>query len=43
MTPALLQPGVMSGTNNNLERLTGRKPMSVGEFAHAHSDVLDPK
>jgi NAD(P)H dehydrogenase (quinone) len=36
------QHGVMSGMNNNVERLTGRKPMSVGEFAHAHSDVLNP-
>jgi uncharacterized protein YbjT (DUF2867 family) len=37
------QHGVMSGMNNNVERLTGRKPMSVGEFARAHSDVLNPK
>jgi NAD(P)H dehydrogenase (quinone) len=36
------QHGVMSGMNNNVERLTGRKPMSVGEFARAHSDVLNP-
>jgi hypothetical protein len=26
------QHGVMSGMNDNVERLTGRKPMSVGEF-----------
>ena len=25
------------------QRLTGRKPMSVGGFALAHSDVLNPK
>jgi NAD(P)H dehydrogenase (quinone) len=37
------QRGVMSGVNDNVERLTGRKPMSVGEFARAHSDVLNPK
>ena len=37
------QHGVMSGMNNNVERLTGRKPMSVGEFARAHSDILNPK
>ena len=37
------QHGVMSGMNNNVERLTGRKPMSVGEFARAHLDVLNPK
>jgi NAD(P)H dehydrogenase (quinone) len=37
------QHGVMSGMNDNVERLTGRKPMSVGEFARAHSDVLNPK
>ena len=29
--------------NDNIERLTGRKPMSVGEFARAHADVLNPK
>jgi NAD(P)H dehydrogenase (quinone) len=37
------QHGVMSGMNDNVERLTGRKPMSVGEFARAHADVLNPK
>jgi len=37
------QHGVMSGMNDNVERLTGRKPMSVGEFARAHLDVLNPK
>jgi NAD(P)H dehydrogenase (quinone) len=37
------QHGVMSGMNDNVERLTGRKPMSVGVFARAHLDVLNPK
>ena len=36
------QHGVMGGMNDNVERLTGRKPMSVGEFARAHSDQLNP-
>jgi len=40
---AAYQNGVMSGMNDNVERLTGRKPMSVDEFARAHSDVLNPK
>jgi NAD(P)H dehydrogenase (quinone) len=37
------QHGVMSGMNDNVERLTGRKPMSVGAFARAHADVMNPK
>jgi NAD(P)H dehydrogenase (quinone) len=37
------QTGHMSGADNNVEKLTGRKPMSVGEFARAHSDILNPK
>jgi hypothetical protein len=37
------QQGVMAGMNDNVERLTGRKPMSVGEFARKHVDVLNPK
>jgi uncharacterized protein YbjT (DUF2867 family) len=37
------QHGVMSGMNDNVERLTGRKPMSVTEFARAHLDLLNPK
>lgn len=36
------QRGVMSGMNDNVERLTGRKPMTVGEFARAHIDKLNP-
>ena len=35
------QKGHMSGADNNVERLTGRKPMTVGEFARAHVDVLN--
>ena len=37
------QTGHMSGADHNVEKLTGRKPMSVGEFARAHSDILNPK
>jgi NAD(P)H dehydrogenase (quinone) len=37
------QHGVMSGMNDNVERLTGRKPMSVAEFARAHSGILNPQ
>ena len=35
------QKGHMSGADNNVEKLTGRRPMTVGEFAHAHADVLN--
>jgi NAD(P)H dehydrogenase (quinone) len=37
------QRGVMSGMNDNVEKLTGRKPMSVKEFARVHADRLNPK
>jgi NAD(P)H dehydrogenase (quinone) len=37
------QHGVMAGMNDVVERLTGRKPMSVAEFARAHSAQLNPK
>jgi NAD(P)H dehydrogenase (quinone) len=37
------QHGVMSGADNNIERLTGQKPMTVGEFARAHLAQLNPK
>ena len=37
------QHGVMGGMNDNVERLSGRKPMSVGEFARADADQLNPK
>ena len=35
------QHGVMSGADDNVERLTGRRSMTVGEFARAHADVLN--
>jgi NAD(P)H dehydrogenase (quinone) len=35
--------GVMSGMNDNVERLSGQKPMSVGDFARLHLDELNPK
>jgi NAD(P)H dehydrogenase (quinone) len=35
------QKGHMSGADNNVEGLTGRRSMTVGEFAHAHADVLN--
>jgi hypothetical protein len=36
------QNGVMSGADDNVERLTGRKPMTVSEFARAHAKQLNP-
>ena len=33
--------GAMSGADDNVERLTGRRSMTVGEFARAHADVLN--
>lgn len=35
--------GSMSGADNNIEKLTGRRSMTVGEFALAHIDVLNPR
>ena len=35
------QHGHMSGSDNNVEKLTGRRSMTVGEFARAHADVLN--
>lgn len=35
------QNGHMSGADNNVERLTGRRPMTVGEFARAHAGLLN--
>jgi NAD(P)H dehydrogenase (quinone) len=35
------QHGHMSGADNNVEKLTGRRSMTVGEFARAHLDVLN--
>jgi NAD(P)H dehydrogenase (quinone) len=37
------QHGVMAGMNDNIERLTGQKPMSVGEFARAKLGPTEPK
>ncbi|MCW6512055.1 NmrA family NAD(P)-binding protein [Lichenifustis flavocetrariae] len=35
------QNGVMSGADDNVERLTGRGSMTVGEFARAHAATLN--
>ena len=35
------QLGAMSGADDNIEKLTGRRSMTVGEFARAHADVLN--
>ncbi|MCT9114099.1 NmrA family NAD(P)-binding protein [Streptomyces mirabilis] len=35
------QNGHMSGADNNVEKLTGRRSMTVGEFARAHADLLN--
>jgi NAD(P)H dehydrogenase (quinone) len=35
------QHGHMSGADNTVEMLTGRRSMTVGEFARAHADVLN--
>jgi NAD(P)H dehydrogenase (quinone) len=35
------QHGHMSGADDNVEKLTGRRSMTVGEFARAHADVLN--
>ena len=37
------QHGHMAGADNNIEKLTGQKPMTVGEFAHVHLAQLNPK
>jgi NAD(P)H dehydrogenase (quinone) len=37
------QHGHMSGADNNVEKLTGRRSMTVGEFARAHADVLNAR
>src|ERR1700712_1043332 len=34
------QHGHMAGADNNIEKLTGRRSMTVGEFAHLHADQL---
>jgi uncharacterized protein YbjT (DUF2867 family) len=35
------QHGHMSGADNNVEKLTGRRSMTIGEFARAHAEVLN--
>ncbi|MBV6822053.1 NmrA family NAD(P)-binding protein [Pseudomonas sp. PD9R] len=35
--------GRMSGADNNVETLTGRRSMTVGEFARLHADTLNGK
>jgi uncharacterized protein YbjT (DUF2867 family) len=35
--------GRMAGSDNNVEQLTGRRSMTVGEFARLHADVLNRK
>jgi uncharacterized protein YbjT (DUF2867 family) len=37
------QHGHMSGADNNVEKLTGHRSMTVGEFARAHANVLNGK
>ena len=37
------QNGHMSGADNNVEVLTGRRSMTVGEFARQHADKLNGK
>ena len=37
------QHGHMSGADDNVEKLTGRRSMTVGEFARAHADVLNAR
>jgi NAD(P)H dehydrogenase (quinone) len=37
------QHGRMSEADNNVEKLTGRRSMTVGEFARTHADVLNAK
>jgi uncharacterized protein YbjT (DUF2867 family) len=37
------QNGAMSGADNNVEKLTGRRAMTVGEFALAHADLINGK
>jgi hypothetical protein len=37
------QHGVMAGMNDNVEGLTGQKPMTVATFARAHVDQLNPQ
>jgi NAD(P)H dehydrogenase (quinone) len=36
------QNGVTGGTNDNVERLTGRRPLSVQGFVEKHRDAFEP-
>jgi NAD(P)H dehydrogenase (quinone) len=33
----------MGGSDNNIEKLTGQRSMTVGEFARAHADQLNAR
>jgi hypothetical protein len=35
------QHGHMAGADNNVERITGRRSMTVGEFARLHADQIN--
>jgi uncharacterized protein YbjT (DUF2867 family) len=35
------QAGRLSGVDDNIEKLTGRRAMTVGEYARAHADILN--
>jgi hypothetical protein len=35
--------GHMSGGDNNIEKLIGRRSMTVGEYARLHIDTLNAK
>ena len=37
------QHGHMAGADNNVEKLTGRRSMTVGEFAELHADQLNAR
>jgi NAD(P)H dehydrogenase (quinone) len=37
------QNGRMGGSDNNIEKLTGQRSMTVGEFARAHADQLNAR
>ncbi|MFJ1596506.1 NAD(P)H-binding protein [Streptomyces sp. NPDC088261] len=43
ITGAMLdyQNGAMSGADNNIEKITGRRSMTVGEYARTHADLLN--
>ncbi|GII56576.1 hypothetical protein Pth03_49650 [Planotetraspora thailandica] len=34
------QAGRLGGADDNIEKLTGKRSMSVGEFARKHADIL---